>query len=67
MFKLILVFGVWINPHQITHLQDYSAKYSDSGARCDVEFSGDDIKSKSFYHVKCVQVAEEINKQMEEK
>tara|TARA_R110000851_G_scaffold327085_2_gene496289 strand:+ start:1782 stop:1970 length:189 start_codon:yes stop_codon:yes gene_type:complete len=58
MFKLILVFGVWINPEYIVFMEDYSRSYD-----CSVHAEG----SKALFKNKtCDQVVREINKQMKE-
>tara|TARA_R110000851_G_scaffold102450_3_gene219028 strand:- start:3251 stop:3436 length:186 start_codon:yes stop_codon:yes gene_type:complete len=56
MFKLILMFGVWINPWGIE-------KVSDLGKGCYV--STGYHNSYIFKNKTCDQVAQEINKQME--
>ena len=62
MFKLILVFGVWINPHQVRSL------YQTIEGDCNIIFlSGDDAYYETIENKTCDQVAQEINKQMESK
>tara|TARA_R110000851_G_scaffold263648_1_gene416223 strand:+ start:1091 stop:1279 length:189 start_codon:yes stop_codon:yes gene_type:complete len=59
MFKLILVFGVWINPCKVFNLVE-----SPEDDDCLIVMGSDDYDFIRIEGKTCDQVAQEINKQM---